>query len=188
MKIRDARRTDAAGIARVHVETWRAAYPGLVPDHVLVSMSRQRHQDQWSRTLDCPRTEHAALVAEATGGKDAARTSIVGFGSCGAVRDAPLGHAGEIYTLYVQPDYQDLGIGRALLHGLFDCLVARGMNSGLVWVLAENPSRFFYEIMGGRRVAERDECLWGSVLAEAAYGWPDLGALGARHNARRRPS
>jgi hypothetical protein len=41
-------------------------------------------------------------------------------------------------------------------------------------VLADNPARFFYEAMGGRRIRERDERLWGVDLHEAAYGWRDL--------------
>jgi ribosomal protein S18 acetylase RimI-like enzyme len=112
----------------------------------------------------------------------------VGFGSCGPARDASLNHAGEIYTLYVLPDFHDLGIGRRLLRGLFDRLATRGMDSALVWVLADNPSRFFYESMGGRRVAERDERVWGTVLTEAAYGWTDFRILGVRHDAQRRKS
>lgn len=190
-RIREARQTDAAGIARVHVDSWRSAYPGLVPDRVLVSMSRQRHRAEWTHALDHPRVRHAALVAAVddnkgnhAGGEGAA--GVVGFGSCGPTRDSRLNHAGEVYTLYVHPDHQDLGIGRALLHGLFDCLLARGMDSAVVWVLADNPSRFFYENMGGRRVAERDERLWGTVLGEAAYGWPDLRAARTWRHAGRR--
>jgi len=195
LKIRDAHQEDAAGIARVHVESWRATYPGLVPDRVLVSMSLQRHRAQWRHALGYPRVQHAALVAsvdEPLGGQLAQDETggggeyVVAFGSCGPARDGSLHHAGEIYTLYVSPQHQDLGIGRALLHGLFDCLLARGMDSGLVWVLSDNPSRFFYETMGGRRVAERVECVWGTVLGEAAYGWPDLHAARTLHHARRR--
>jgi hypothetical protein len=41
-------------------------------------------------------------------------------------------------------------------------------------VLADNPSRFFYERMGGKRAGERDEQLWGAKLHELAYGWDAL--------------
>ncbi len=34
--IRTATAADAAGIARVHVETWRDAYAGLIPNEVLL--------------------------------------------------------------------------------------------------------------------------------------------------------
>ncbi len=177
LTIREAHQEDAKGIARVQVDSWRTAYPGLVPDGVLIAMSHRKHQAEWAHALDHPRNRHAALVA--TMEDDADSGGVLGFGSCGPAREGSLHHAGEIYTLYVLPEYQDLGIGRGLLRGLFDCLLARGMESAMVWVLADNPSRFFYETMGGRRVAERDERLWGTVLGEAAYGWPDLRAVRA---------
>ncbi len=182
---------------------WRATYPGLVPDHVLVAMSLQKHRVQWDHALRQPRVRHAALVATiedpATIGDRAraptarratrdGRERVVGFGSCGPAREASLGHAGELYTLYVLPEYHDVGIGRRLLDGLFGRLLAGGMGSALVWVLADNPSRFFYEAMGGRRVAERDESMWGTVLKEAAYGWTDFRIVGVRHDAQRRRS
>lgn len=194
-RIRQAHPTDAAGIAQVQVEAWRATYPGLVPAHVLVSMSLRRHRAQWANALDCPRVRHAALVAtldnplrmrRAVGETAGGGERVVGFGSCGPAREASLQHAGEIYTLYVLPEYHERGIGRRLLHGLFDCLLARGMDSALVWVLADNPSRFFYECMGGRRVAQRDENIWGTMLREAAYGWSDFRIVGVRHDAQRR--
>ena len=166
-RIREAGHDDAEGIARVQVDSWQSAYPGLVPDTVLVSMSPKRQSDQWARAIDHPRVRHAVLVATVAGG-------VVGFGSCGPARDPSLGYGGEVYTLYVHPDHQDRGLGRALLRGLFDRLLARAMDSAMVWVLADNPSRFFYETMGGTRVAERDENMWGTVLGEAAYGWSDL--------------
>ncbi|HNI60392.1 MAG TPA: GNAT family N-acetyltransferase, partial [Pseudomonadota bacterium] len=34
--VRPAGPDDAEAIARVHVETWRATYRGLVPDHYLL--------------------------------------------------------------------------------------------------------------------------------------------------------
>ena len=53
-------------------------------------------------------------------------------------------------------------------------MIAREYNTALIWVLALNPSRFFYEVMGGKRVGEREEKLWGTVLTEISYGWGDL--------------
>ena len=41
-------------------------------------------------------------------------------------------------------------------------------------MLAANPSRFFYEAMGGQRAGERQESFAGTELEELAYGWPDL--------------
>jgi len=67
-----------------------------------------------------------------------------------------------------------MGIGKRLLRGLFGALMKSGHHSALVWVLVDNPARYFYEAMSGRLVAERDKALWGKMLPQAAYGWPNL--------------
>lgn len=56
-------------------------------------------------------------------------------------------------------------------------LINYGMNSAVVWVLANNPSRWFYERLGGCRLAEKIVPFAGADLTEAAYGWRDLAPL-----------
>ena len=56
-------------------------------------------------------------------------------------------------------------------------LAQLGHNSMLVWVLAANPYRSFYEALGGQPVAERETNIGGAQLAEIAYGWQDLSTL-----------
>ena len=41
---------DARGIARVHVETWRSAYAGILPDRVIVQMSVDDKAAAWRRS------------------------------------------------------------------------------------------------------------------------------------------
>ena len=169
--LRPARPGDAAGIARVHVETWRATYAGLVPDSYLIGMSESGQTFFWQKLIARRGSRGAILVAEPGPGGP-----LVGFGNCGASRDTSLGLRGEVYTLYVALDWQGRGIGRQLLKGLFECLVQAGINEAFLWVLADNPSRFFYEAVGGVRAAERQEPFAGTLLDEAAYAWPDLRA------------
>ncbi|TVR98452.1 MAG: GNAT family N-acetyltransferase [Rhodospirillales bacterium] len=170
---------DAPAIARVHVESWRTAYAGLLPETVLVRMSLPNHTALWARVLGQRRNRDVVLVAEGGG------HGVIAFGSCGRVREKRLAPAGEIYTLYVHPEFQNRGIGQRLLLRLFDALVARGLTSAVAWVLAENPSRFFYETMGGRRVAERNEPLGTVTVHEAAYGWSDITQFRAQTDARK---
>jgi ribosomal protein S18 acetylase RimI-like enzyme len=179
--VREARPADAPAIARVHVDSWRSAYAGMLPDNVLIGMSLQTHTQRWARIIGSRRKGETVLVSEVP------NAGVVGFGSCGraGVRQLPL--SGEIYTLYVHPEWQDRGLGRRLLRRLFDSLVVRGMNSAVVWVLAENPSRFFYETMGGRRVAERSTTHWNTLLRETAYGWNDVTRVRSRSDAGRAP-
>jgi hypothetical protein len=47
------------------------------------------------------------------------------------------------------------------------------MTALLLWVLAENLSRTFYERLGGRPVDEKTVNIGGVPLIEVAYGWLD---------------
>jgi len=47
----------------------------------------------------------------------------------------------------------------------------------LVWVLAENPSRAFYDALGGIVVNSKMIEIGGRELQEVAYGWSDIHPL-----------
>ena len=168
VRIRPGRSADAEAIAHVYIEAWRSAYAGLIPNAVLLRMSVGAQTRDWAQQLSRRKMADSILVADLSG------QGVIGFGSCGAARRTVLSQAGEIYTLYISPEHQERGVGRALLLSLFDALIDRGLNSAVVWVLSQNPARFFYEAMGGRRIAEKKERLWNTVVPQAAYGWDDL--------------
>ena len=66
------------------------------------------------------------------------------------------------------------GAGRALLSGAFDTFKARRLRSCLIWAHARNNACFFYEAMGGTRMAERRAMLGGQDVGEVAFGWKTL--------------
>lgn len=162
--IRPAAAADAAAIAEVYVATWRSAYPGMLPDHVLIGMSAPRQASYWQGAI--ARSDQSVLVAEGESG------AVVGFAAAGPARPIVPRYRGEVYTLYVLEDHQGQGIGGRLLEGAFAALRGRALVPAIVWVLAANPARFFYERLGGRRVAERSAPLGGTEHVEVAYGWP----------------
>jgi hypothetical protein len=41
----------------------------------------------------------------------------------------------------------------------------------MLWVLADNPTRGFYEALGGRLLGEQPIQIGNDSLAEVAYGW-----------------
>jgi ribosomal protein S18 acetylase RimI-like enzyme len=174
IRIRRGAKADAASIGRVHVETWQAAYAGLLPDSLLAAMSDVRQSAWWSRLLADPGEARGVFVA------DDQEMGVVGFGSCGPVRDPPEGldgreiRVGEVYTLYVEPDFQNQGLGRRLLDALFRQLRADGCDTAVLWMLADNPSRFFYEGLGGERIGQRVDTMAGVDVEELAFGWRDL--------------
>lgn len=47
MLIKQASLADAAGIAKVHVDTWRTTYPGIVPQDYLDNLSYETHTQHW---------------------------------------------------------------------------------------------------------------------------------------------
>lgn len=166
--VRQAYPSDAQAIARLHVETWRTTYAGLLPDRVLAGMRQENHRASWQSLLLGQRGRETVLVAER------AKTGVVGFASAGRARSGLPGYEAEVYTLYVGPDFQNQGIGTRLIEAVFQRLGEEDAHGVMLWVLAKNPSRFFYEALGGVKIATRKERLWGAVLPEIAYGWPDL--------------
>ncbi len=168
LRLRQAKPDDVDAIARIEVETWRATYPGMLPDRVLVGMSERRQKGAWA-SLVRYRPGDVIVVEDGEAG-------IVGFGNCGAQRDPTLPFAGEIFTLYVAPDAQNRGVGRQLTSALFERLLHNGKRSALIWVIRANPSRFFYEHLGGKFVLTRRIRVGGEMVEAIAYGWSDVAA------------
>ncbi|MCH8809967.1 MAG: GNAT family N-acetyltransferase, partial [Proteobacteria bacterium] len=84
--LRPARPADAPAIAGIHVETWRAAYAGIVPDAYLVAMTESKQTLQWNNTIRSAVAPEVVLVAESS---DLPGGRVVGFGSCGRARKRP---------------------------------------------------------------------------------------------------
>jgi len=177
--IRSARLDDAGPIARLDVETWQATYPGILATPYLAGLTPARRETGWTHLIR--REPRDVQVAEAADG------TIVGFGSCGNARGEP-GFTGEVFTLYVAPDWQNRGIGRRLLLAMFERLAAQGHGSVVIWVLRDNPARFFYQRLGGKEVRRKLLPFNGMEVAASGYGWADLpGYLATVAKADREP-
>jgi ribosomal protein S18 acetylase RimI-like enzyme len=86
-------------------------------------------------------------------------------------------YSGQVYAIYLLESWQGQGIGRQLTITLVRQLIQRGFTSLLIWVMADNPSRRFYEALGGQRVRERREMAGGVEVMDVAYGWLDARLL-----------
>jgi ribosomal protein S18 acetylase RimI-like enzyme len=168
--IRPACVDDAIGIARVHVDSWRATYKGLMPDTILDNLSYEQREQGWRRQLSTPGHGFVYVACAPSG-------QIVGFVSGGPNRDGDPTYKGELYAIYVLPAYQGQGIGRRLMLMLVERLIQAGCYTMLLWVLVGNPAYAFYEHMGGRFVKRRTEQWTGAPLEEMAYGWEDIRQL-----------
>ena len=168
IRFRRATPADADSIGEMHVQAWREAYAGLFPDAVLAALDPAQRAAMWRGII----AEGGSVqLAEQDG-------AIVGFGSSGLQRDASLPFAGEIGDLYVLRRAQRRGIGRGLMSAMAGDLLAQGLGSASLWVLESNvAARRFYEALGGRQVARREQERQGVSGVGIAYGWQDLTAL-----------
>jgi RimJ/RimL family protein N-acetyltransferase len=142
MPIRTATVFDASGIAHIHVETWRAAYRGQMPDVMLKALNAEQLAVLWQEQLAQERRQ--VFVAE-KGGR------IVGF--CYLIpsrdEDAPLGTVAEIAAINVLPEHWRKGVGGNLCHGALTNAFRRGYRVVTTWVLASNvAARQFFAAMG----------------------------------------
>jgi len=172
--VRAATSADAPAIGRIHVESWRETYRGLLSENLLDSVSAVVRAAMWRGTLEHERPILLFVAQRASG-------ELVGFAGGGSSRTPSLSHDAEVYAMYVLAAAQRRGYGRRLMAALADALRARGFKSLCLWVLEENANaRRFYERLGGALVGEKTEVDGGYTFNEVAYGWDDLESICSR--------
>ena len=183
--IRRALRSDAAAIGAVHVASWRSTYPGIVPDHYLTRMSVPRQALHYDHAIrSATGSKPGAVFVAVASGPDVPpcdRSDVVGFVTAGPARLRQFSSQalaeGEIETLYVLDDWHDRGIGRRLVHAAAVHLAETGCNSVEVWVLSDNPSRWFYRRLDGREAAQASVQVGGQCLPQTAFVWDPIDRL-----------
>ncbi|MGL5136420.1 MAG: GNAT family N-acetyltransferase, partial [Beijerinckiaceae bacterium] len=128
IKMRIAEPADAAGLAAVHDAAWREAYRGIIPGRELERMVERRGTGWWSNAV---RRGSRIAVLDFD-------ERIAGYASFGRNRAASLPYRGEIFELYLAPDFQGLGFGTRLFNAAKRELANHGLTSFVVWSLAEN--------------------------------------------------
>ncbi len=171
-RIRAANPADAGSIARVHVESWRTTYDGIVDAEFLAGLSYSDRESSWTRILTSDQPDTRTSVAEISAG------DVVGFAHAGPEREGNETYRGELYAIYLLREHQGTGLGRRLVsavaQGLLDC----GLTSMLLWVLEDNHSaRHFYGLLGGQPVSRKTITIGGKDLVEVSYAWRDLSDL-----------
>lgn len=170
MHVRPATQADIPDISRVHVDAWRTAYRGIIPDAFLDTLSYPKHEERHHRYMAKPDTLYFIAETPADG--------IIGFLMGGRERTGDPHHAGEIYAIYLLHEHRRRGTGSALVAQWANALRGAGMNSAMVWVLADNTSAVrFYQRTGASYLREQPIEIGGVSLKEHAYGWDDLSAV-----------
>jgi ribosomal protein S18 acetylase RimI-like enzyme len=155
--------SDAREIAEVHVASWRVAFSGIMPEDVLVNLSIDQRELDWKERLLRPgRTTFVARIDK----------SIVGWIGVGRYRgESSETNCGEVYGIYVSPDYFGRGVGSKLWKFGISHLVNQSFRKLAVWVLRDNHrARLFYDSKGFRLDgSERLYKAYGMSLEEVRY-------------------
>jgi ribosomal protein S18 acetylase RimI-like enzyme len=162
IEVRRAKPSDAAAIAATHDEAWRNAYQGVIPGTELTKLINRRGPQWWDSAI-----------------RKGSRIAVLAFGDCvagyanyGRNRARSLFYEGEVYELYLRPEYQGLGFGRRLFTSARRDLAQSGLKSLVVWALSDNePAVEFYRALGGKAVARSSERFGDKTLEKVAFAW-----------------
>ncbi len=167
--IRQAELSDAEALARVHVDTWRTAYRGIMTDETLDALCYDQRTAHWKKIL--------------TGGKAvtfvAAMDEVVGFANGARDRSEGATRAdAELFAIYVREDHQGSGIGQALVRALAARFIELEFQTLKLWVLdANSQGGRFYRGLGGEPSDHKVMTIGGIDLQKTAYSWSDLSLL-----------
>ncbi len=161
--LRAARPADCEALAGIHSEAWLGAYRGVLHGVDLQKMVSRRGTGWWRGALERGVEIKIVSVADVPAG-------YATFGRC-RLRDT--GMEGEIYELYLKPEYQGLGFGKALFASVRKTLASRSLHGLAVQVLSDNePARNFYRALGGRLTAKSWYKMGGRRMELSIYTWP----------------
>ncbi|APH05644.1 GNAT family N-acetyltransferase [Bacillus weihaiensis] len=165
MKIRSAQLKDVEAISDVHIKSWKQTYTEIVPEKYLSTLSIEEKRQLWTRVIPnggvyVVQDDHGDVIGFASGGKERTGTYEK--------------YEGELYAIYLLKQYQGRGIGKKLFQVVVNDLKTKEIQSLVVWVIAENSSRLFYEKMEGVPIDKKEIDIGGVLVEEIAFGWTSL--------------
>lgn len=175
MLYRKANIFDVNEIARVTLDTWNTTYKGLISDRILQKRSYEVLAQKWNDRLTNLTDNEIIYVTEDDHG------TIIAFIWAALEKINPIGDLlelnnfrGELMAIYVLKEYQNKKIGFHLVSQVVSYLLSKNINSMVVWVLKENPSKGFYKRLGAKYIGDKYLNLDGELYLESAYGWYNL--------------
>ncbi|MEO0328600.1 MAG: GNAT family N-acetyltransferase [Pseudomonadota bacterium] len=153
---------DAISISDVHSYSWQHAYAGVIPHGALARMINRRGVKWWETAI---KRSTIILVIEIG-------NEIAGYATLGPNRVSTFPQQGEIYEIYLKPEYQGIGLGTKLFGDARKELQRRGYKGLAVWVLSENENAIsFYQNAGGKKIATGSEHFDNQKLEKLAFSW-----------------
>ncbi len=166
MIIREAKLSDAKGIAKVHVDSWKNTYKNILPTEYLEKLSYEQRTELWVRNIS--KVDHYVFVAENNNGE------VIGFTDGGKRAENEIEGSGDLTSIYILDQFQGQGIGSKLVNKLFTKLKALGYEKIFVEVLEDNQSKRFYERLGARLEKTEKINIGNKDLDLLIYVWSNI--------------
>ncbi|QQQ62642.1 GNAT family N-acetyltransferase [Paenarthrobacter ureafaciens] len=138
LEVRQAEPSDGPSMAKVHVDTWRETYRGLMSDAVLDDPALLDWRERfWHAVLTDTRYEQNTVAVAAHEG------TVIGIAMSGPSQD-DADVPQQLYVLYAYAAFHGSGVGTALLNAVIDPTM-----SAALWVADPNPrAQAFYRKNG----------------------------------------
>lgn len=133
VSVRPATPDDAPELGRIQVETWRAAYPDVLPPAVLEGVSVDVAAESWAEAITAPPSpQHHVLVAL----EQQWRVGFVAVAPADDLEpdDPDATTTASLAVLLVEPRWGRRGHGSRLLAAAIDHARADGMTRALAWI------------------------------------------------------
>jgi GNAT superfamily N-acetyltransferase len=130
---------DLPAVARVHLDSARAAYRGISPGSAPDGLTLEGRLALWRTRFDGLGPDGRLWVVE--------RDGVIGFASADQVGGEA--RQCELLSFYVAPDWWGKKVGHALMEWVLDDFRARNFDVMLLWTIGTNSrARDFYEKAG----------------------------------------
>lgn len=160
---RNAKPADAAELAAVYEDAWTHAYRGVIPEIQLRRAISRRGPAYWRRIAIKAPSNNLVMLFD---------NRICGYASFGINRDRDVPVSGEIYELYLAPEFCGTGLGRELFQSARRKLSEAGLFGLLIWSLSANEQACaFYRRMGGKPYGSGRVRFGEQDLERTAFMW-----------------
>jgi GNAT superfamily N-acetyltransferase len=171
IKLREAKFTDYTAIAKLHADSWRQNYRGILSDNYLDNEVEKDRLDTWYERFKYPGENQVVTIADLD-------ETIAGF-CCVYLNDDPV-FGSLIDNFHVAKNLQKSGIGKMLFReaakNVYDKADTRKM---YLWVFESNKkARIVYEHLGGtcfETIDKKNED--GTASKTCRYIWDDVSKL-----------
>lgn len=172
MRTRIAHVADAEAIARLHAESWRTAYRGILSDDFLDNVVVENRRALWADRFADLIPQRCTIVIEDDGG------GMIGFICVEGSEDSRWGSL--IDNLHVAPHRKRAGLGRILMREGSRWLANHHAATPVyLWVFDANTNaRRFYERLGATNSETVENATGdGAINLSCRYTWPSPHAL-----------